>query len=185
VRHWAGQPYSQDRRDASRQPGLAITIIQSIADTAAMWWDNGLLDGPIDGALTPAARAEDARWYYHDFEHLPATVAIQTSHDVFPPWPHEARQTVAPAQFDSLWSAHTALFGIASINWGAANEPGSVMLTDHDGRVVWNGDPRTWRQRYHTPIDRLFQWIVAQTPATTASPPSSSSRPQPRPQESR
>lgn len=138
--------------------GLTITVVDVVDDTAAYWFVPGILGGAVNGPYTPAARAEQLRWYYRDYEHLPVVLAVQTRHVRFPDWPGERRTVVTRPPFERVLREYT----------GSSMEPGSTILVGRDGGVVWAGNMLdAAAQRV---LDHVIAWTMAQpthVPATT------------------
>jgi hypothetical protein len=127
---------------------LAITVFDVTDDTAAYWWqgnDENLIDGP----LSVSARGDRARWYYREYEHLPVDVALEVRQVQFGAWPFDRKTVASPqplvAQFFDVAHEHP--------------RPGTALLADRTGKLVWIGNPRDESAAF----DRLLAWTISHT----------------------
>lgn len=141
VRQWLAR-YEKD--------GLVVTVVEATDDTAAYWAKERY--GVIRGPLTPAAAAEQIRWYYQDYEQLPVTVAVQLHKIRFTAWPDGRRMRTGKSQFEDWMHLSNLVPRLA---------PGSMLVVGRDGKELlsWNGLNRISAT---ITMDRFLAWALAQ-----------------------
>jgi len=113
VRHWLAQYDAQ---------GLVITVV---VPTRGASWSTGNLD-ILNGPWTPAEEAKQLEWYWHTYEHLPVTVAVQETHWQWRPAPDGRRIQVDTTSFGKMCGDDMR---------------GCVVLVGRDGVVMFQGHP--------------------------------------------
>ena len=142
--------------------GLAITVMTE----ARGWIDYGDYLRALE-PLSPAAEAEQIRWYFQDYEGLPVTVGVNAAHYTKLPPPDGRISPSAvyhpfPAECKEIWmNEHCAMLvgRDGTILW-----QGDMLWTDYEGRTLDDGALLGIKSEFSDMLDKA---LGAVPPATT------------------
>ena len=133
--------------------GLTATVI----DVNYGWRDYD--DYEFGGPWTAAQEAEQLRWYYRDYQHLPVTVAVQEQRFKARPEPD--------GRLDKLDTV-SGLYGACRNTQNGGNERGCVVLVGRDGTILYTGNALNSAAENDQWFNRPFEDVLAKAVAQSS-----------------